>query len=382
MENRVRVGYFDSLRAVAIVSVIAAHSAQTIGSIQRASSSTIDSSLLSFFNHGGYGVQVFFFLSGYLLAMLYGYSSLDTRPTTSSRTFWIKRFFRIAPLWFLFLIFVTLRPMLFPASPGSWADAAAVTPAEGILGFVVLLVLSVTLSMWLIPEAWEGFIPGGWSIQAEFLHYVFFALTRKWRITNILVGYILLALPVILIDKVLIRVDVDLGILEGWRSQNLPSTLLFFLAGTFAHLLVDKSRRKALSSSGNALLVAFVAVVLLLPLNNVKSGQFFEAVGFVAFALLVALGASQIAPLQALLDRIAKYSYFSYFFHFFALDALEGIYLGAFDHPLPGGQIGVGMSILLTVVVVTALSTSLGALSWKLLERPAIRWGNKQVREE
>jgi len=113
-----RSNFLDYLRSIAIIAVIGAHTAQTIGAIQRQAGSDIDGWLLSFFNQGAYGVQVFFFLSGYLLAMLYGFSRSDVRSNKTTKSFWIKRLFRIFPLWLVFFLFTVARPTLFPNSPG------------------------------------------------------------------------------------------------------------------------------------------------------------------------------------------------------------------------------------------------------------------------
>ena len=61
--------YLDSLRSIAIVAGIASHPAQAVGDVQRFAGGDIDGWMLSFFNQGGYGGHVFFFLSGYLLAI-------------------------------------------------------------------------------------------------------------------------------------------------------------------------------------------------------------------------------------------------------------------------------------------------------------------------
>lgn len=379
MTNRLppRVSYLDSLRAIAITAVIAAHSAQTVGGMQRSAGSDIDGWMLSFFNQGGYGVQVFFFLSGYLLAMLYGFSSLDRRDNRSTKTFWLKRLFRIVPLWILFLIVVILRPVLFPSSPGEWGNVDNFLPLPGLLGMAALVLLTLTFSMWLIPAAWGGFIPGGWSIQAEMLHYAFFAVVRNWRLEGILGAWLFLAIPLVFVDKLLIRVDVDLGVIEGWRSQNIASTLVFFLAGCIVYLLSDKGRREALSSTSIVLVGLGAATTFLLPLNNVKSGQMFAALGFVAYALILGYVLSRITFVKPLLFRIAKYSYFSYFFHFFLLDVIEGLWVTFVAVPVPGGQIGVGVMVIAVIAAVTGISTLVGAISWRIVEKPMISLGDR-----
>jgi len=56
-----------------------------------------------------------------------------------------------------------------------------------------------------------------------------FCVGRKWRVEAILGAWLFLAIPLVVVDKILSRVDVDMGLVEGWRSQNVASTLVFFL---------------------------------------------------------------------------------------------------------------------------------------------------------
>jgi peptidoglycan/LPS O-acetylase OafA/YrhL len=368
-----RVSYLDALRVTAIVGVISSHTAQTVGDIQRGSGGEIDGWLLSFFNQGAYGVQVFFFLSGFLLAMLYGFSNLDVRSGVTARAFWVKRLFRIWPLWALFFLFTALRPLIFPQSPGGWPNFVETNIGLGPANDAVLIVLQLTFLIWLVPIIWGGVIAGGWSIQAEMLHYAFFALLRKRKLETILGAWILLAVPTIVIDKLLIRVDLDLGVLEGWRSQNFPSTALFFLAGSIAYLLGSAAIREKLSSASVTLSGVALITLVLLPLNNVKSGQAFAAFGFVVFALGISYVLGKFRGLDRPLHVIAKYSYFSYFFHFLALDYFEWLYLSAIGFVIPGGQIGVGLAVVVLIALTTATSTLFGSLSWKAFEGPLVR---------
>jgi peptidoglycan/LPS O-acetylase OafA/YrhL len=379
-DKAARSHYLDSLRMLAIVGVVAAHTAQTVGSSQRAMGSGIDGWMLSFFNQGAYGVPVFFFLSGYLLAMIYGFSNLDQRESRPVSAFWIKRFFRIYPLWILFFGIILLRPYFLPEAPGSWSGAQRLVQETPDLSLILLVALTLSFTMWLVGAAWDGFIPGGWSIQAEMLHYAFFAIVRKWRLEGILLLWLTLAIPTIVVDKYLARVDIDAGVIEGIRSQNLASTVVFFLAGCTAFLLADPARRRALSGSGRILVGISTFALLLLPLNNVKNGQAFAAYGFVAFAVLLAFLISRIDRLRKPIHWVAKFSYFSYFFHFFVLEFAEWAYLAAGGETLPGGQIGVGLTVVFSIALVTAVCTCVGALSWIVLERPMISISERIVR--
>ena len=378
-EQSARSQHLDALRMIAIVGVVSSHTVLTVGSIQSAVGSDIDPWMHSFFMQGAFGVPVFFFLSGYLLAMLYGFSSLDRRRTRPISDFWVKRVFRIYPLWVIFFAVILVRPIVLPEYPGSWESAQTLAMENSDLSLLLLAILSLTFTMWLVPEAWGGFIPGGWSIQAEMLHYAFFSIVRNWKLETILLVWLALAIPTIVVDKFLHRVDLEVGIVEGIRSQNLASTLVFFLAGCIAYLFTDSARRRELSRRGRLLLAVSTVALLILPLNNVKGGQTFASYGFVVFAVGLAFLLSRIDLLRTPVKLISKFSYFSYFFHFFVLEFIEWAYLESGGGVLPGGQIGVGVSVLLGIVIVTALSTCFGAISWAILEKPMISLSERIV---
>src|SRR5947209_6454020 len=79
--------YIDILRGIAIFGVIAVHSHQYITGL---------SWVISWvFNYGQLGVQLFFVASAVTLCL-----SMNGRKENSSHNFYIRRFFRIAPLYY------------------------------------------------------------------------------------------------------------------------------------------------------------------------------------------------------------------------------------------------------------------------------------------
>ena len=71
----------------------------------------------------GMGVDLFILLSGFLMAKNY-MERRDIEPWTSGHTmrnFWLRRFFRIAPLYY----FLLLLALIFGAAFGEWRDVIA-----------------------------------------------------------------------------------------------------------------------------------------------------------------------------------------------------------------------------------------------------------------
>lgn len=111
-------------------------------------------------------VRIFFVLSAFAIAHAY-YNKLT--DIESVRIFYLKRFFRIAPLFYFVLLFGVLYTLAMGRSaPG---------------GFDLLLSSSFLFPF--VPGKHDGLIGGGWSIGVEWIFYAFFplmlALIRGWR---------------------------------------------------------------------------------------------------------------------------------------------------------------------------------------------------------
>src|SRR5580692_9521155 len=94
-----RMAYLDGLRAVAALMVFAGHAAAG-GLLPLAPLGSIGFSLVS---HGPYGVTIFFVLSAYTLCMSVA-PRFDGEPV-SWRAYFIRRFFRIAPLYYVVMLY-------------------------------------------------------------------------------------------------------------------------------------------------------------------------------------------------------------------------------------------------------------------------------------
>lgn len=117
-------------------------------------------------NFGGFGVPLFFALSAFVLCHGY-HGRLDTAEAV--RSFYLRRLFRIAPLFYL-VGAVSLA--FFYAAYGRGIGMAD-------------LVTSATFTFGLFPQHHQGFVWASWSIGVEMLFYAIFPLltvvVRSWR---------------------------------------------------------------------------------------------------------------------------------------------------------------------------------------------------------
>jgi peptidoglycan/LPS O-acetylase OafA/YrhL len=125
-------------------------------------------------NFGGFGVPLFYILSAFMLS--YGYrGQLDSAE--QMRRFYTRRFWRIAPLFYVMMAFYFAYLWVM--------HRQIVDPAK--------LLTSATFTMNLVPGHVTGFVFASWSIGVEMLFYAVFpllvlAITNVWRAAAFFVG--------------------------------------------------------------------------------------------------------------------------------------------------------------------------------------------------
>jgi peptidoglycan/LPS O-acetylase OafA/YrhL len=371
----------DVVRGVAILGVLATHSNYYVVAHLPPSALLHWRPLVDTLDAGGYGVDLFFFLSGWLLARIY-------RGTEhSSRAYWARRIARLWPLWLLFLMLGVFEYKLLGASDPPFGSLGRLAgPGAAIFHsgwpWPLALVASATFLGWLSPILWNGAVLGGWSIQAEMGHYVLFPSLNKRPILRALcfvaLGY--LSYVACRLGLHFWRDVPALGaILRGWIRLGLYGTFPYFVTGVVASTLAARhsdwsiaSIRSEARGHGRFLAAAFSLgiVALFIPL---PFGRSYLA----PFALLVLLGISVII---GRMDRVARfvarlgfYSYFVYFCHFFVLQfSSKVIGSGLRSHGWGSGVLVYPVSILLNFVCALFISMGLGALSYRYIERPII----------
>lgn len=142
----------DLLRGLAILLVISVHTWQA-----KAAYSDAVNTLGSY---GSYGVQLFFIISGYTMMLTFG-NEVSARATGR---FYVRRFFRIVPLFWAFALMYVVRK---GTSPNFFAP-------DGVSVSDILLTFS--LVQWLTPTSFNSVVPGGWSIAVELQFYLVFPL--------------------------------------------------------------------------------------------------------------------------------------------------------------------------------------------------------------
>lgn len=154
-----KLRHIDALRGVAVLLVILVHTASTVNEI-----AMIPPSWLWICNYGQMGVQLFFVISAFTLYMSHESRQAETH---SIKAFFIRRIFRIAPLYYVGIalyfgmsVYVSYRVTGSLKMPErySWQNVLA----------------NMTFIHGLYPPANNNIVPGGWSIGTEMLFYAIF----------------------------------------------------------------------------------------------------------------------------------------------------------------------------------------------------------------
>lgn len=151
--------YLDSMRGIAILLVVLGHVGNMIGEQAYA---YFPSFLQQFIYNGHLGVQMFFVVSAFTLMMSHENRLGETQAT---KKFFIRRFFRIAPMYYLAIIVTSLQMIDFNIANFDWNTfhkTALVTNA--------LFINSLS------PSTINNFVIGGWSISVEFIFYLMLPL--------------------------------------------------------------------------------------------------------------------------------------------------------------------------------------------------------------
>ena len=163
-----RVRTFDFLRGLAILGVIAVHTSPRSGI-----------SIVDFVaDFGRFGVQLFFLISACTMCHMWKLREGESSPV---RNFYIRRFFRIVPLFWLAIPLY----LLVNATNKTHSEPKNIGELE------VFLTATFLHGFW--PTSINSVVPGGWSIAVEMTFYALFP-ALFFKVKERAVFYLLLAI--------------------------------------------------------------------------------------------------------------------------------------------------------------------------------------------
>lgn len=348
--------FLDALRGVAILGVVACHTALWIHPHSEF--------LRTVAFRGAHGVQLFFVVSAFTLML--SMSKRSQQERNHVRNYFIRRFFRIAPLFYL-AILVSIA--IYGIAPRYWAPNG--------LSIWAFPLTATFLHGW-HPETITSVVPGGWSIAVEFTFYLCLPLLFR-LITDVPRSILFITATLILHWQVSSTYVEHLKALYPTDQQYLATdfTYMWFFSqwpvfglGILTYHLFREHEHKANRLAGFALfttsLLLMYACLHLKTYRNIVPQHFMYGVAFVCFILSL-----HFYPTRLLVNRlscqIGKLSFSIYLNHFLVLGLLQ--HNIKFDYEI--GSYG----YIAAVMTVLTISAALSYCTYQYIEQPGIAAG-------
>lgn len=349
--------FIDSLRGIAALSVLTVH-------LGRLTTPSIEAPAWIFplTDIGGTGVLLFFVLSAFTLSL-----SMKSRRDEANplRNYFIRRFFRIAPLFYVVMIATYFRDIYVFGVWQPWSE--------------VLKSMFFVLNFF--PGSEQGFVWASWTIGAEMAFYAIFPLvfmlSRGLR-SSLLV--LLLSFLIRWVWKLFIFNKMGAAEAAAFYSTSIIHHLPHFIMGIVTYHVYEATKHVRLNRIACfTFLLALPALIFTLIAYKVINYYILDDRSTSCSLLfsIIIIGVSQL-PLKAIVNRftiyVGKISYSVYLIHanviYFAGSKISSL-LGGYDHS--------GWKYALCLVCVLSITLALSAFSYVIIEKNGNRLGRNFI---
>jgi exopolysaccharide production protein ExoZ len=347
MMRRARNDQFDLLRGLAILLVICVHSPF------KTAIPMFDAALSS----GRFGVQLFYFVSAMTMCYMW-----EARQAESNRVlkFYIRRFLRIAPLfWLTMAIYLAVNGR----RPNYWAP-------EGITLVNVASNALFVNGFW--PDSINAIVPGGWSIAVEMTFYALFPplITRvkdpltimKLFVAASFANLLIIRPAFLMVFKVFASPAIT-PLVPEFLYLNFFNQAPIFLLGIFIYTSARAgSLGTNLRSSVVPLTLWMVVTVFWSWFAHERTPLIFAFVVLIEFAFVIAIVTR--GSVSSTLEAMGRRSYAIYLAHFGVLQLVAWLWVAC-------GLRTVGVvPCLLLIAIAAVLCFAVGTVSERVLEKP------------
>lgn len=331
----------DAVRAIAILLVAGHHLAYRVPF-------NFDDPVARIFRAAGYiGVDLFFALSGFLIVHLLR----QTPGPEGTYGFAVRRMARIVPIFMVAIVVFGAGTALH----GRWGDLH------------LLPLTALFLNGWMIPFTGIDGVPFTitWSLSVEVFGYLLLGLAARRSASALKAMLIAMVVGAAAVRTILLlTAALPVETLYFFVPARIDAIAFGGLAAFGLFRTVD-ARPWAPYVLGGAV-AALIVLFRYIPISN----WIMPALGYPVFGVIAAAWVSSLfharsaAPslFTRILAPIGLYSYFIYLFHLFFIEGINAAAAAA----------GVSLDFYTALLLLIAVSTTAGAISWRLFEKPII----------
>ena len=351
---RPHLGGIESLRAYAALAVVVFHVIHLVGFDP-------PQSLMFLKWHLGRGVPLFFAVSAFGLA--YGYEG-RLSSAADRRAFYLRRFFRIAPLYYAAMAF-----QIAVNFPPPWSGEQ-----------IRLVLLSLVFLFNLSPPDVEGVALASWSIGVEMLFYLFLPLVL-FVVRDVRSALLFLAASFVgaVLHMGLLR-DTP-GVPPAFVQHGIIFNLPYFACGLLAYFLHTRLTIRpwrSVLAAGAVGMAALVVIPYVWPNETQQAfvnGAYQSLWGLPFGALCLALAWRDGPPLSwSATYFLGRISFSLYLVHPHVIDGLNR--LGVYDR-IRGLQGGSGVTFPAACLVTIATLIPIAWITYRFIEAPGMTLGRR-----
>lgn len=352
-----KLDYIDALRGIAILGVLMVHTNQ----YGRAIESSIFEKIVGM---GAKGVQLFYLASAFTLFM--SFSSRSAKEIFPIRNFFIRRFFRIAPMYYIGICYY-----LFQDGLGSryWLGDETHISALNILS-------NFTFLHGFYPYWITSIVPGGWSIGVEMTFYAVlpFLFSKIKNINQAFNFFIVSLFGNFLLHFFLSKFHIISSerLWDEYLFLYFPSQLPIFSIGIFMYFIIVQDNGIK-NISGKSLLVFSLILLVQLVTGNqfILQNHIIFGLVFLIFGLALSKYRFKLI-INPIVNYIGRISFSMYLVHFAVLHWLLFFnFINYFDNPT--------LNYCARFSIVTILTLLISAVLYNFIELPFQNIGKRII---
>jgi len=348
-QDAVRLDWIDALKGYAILGVVC----------MRCLMGENDVWFSQVFALGAKGVQLFFILSAFTLFL-----SFHSRKELSGTDFFIRRFFRIAPMYYLLIVFVLFQTY--------FQTGEHYAPWNIMSHFLLLHGLS--------PYWQNSLVAGGWAVGVGVLFYMMCPILYKY-LTNINRA-ILFFIGTVVIGQMLhwyFQINPLISNIELWQLYiycYFPTQLPLFAMGIVIYFILRLDQKTAFKKILVLLFGVFIFLILLFLLQKESELLLNMILSLALVPVFYILSRySQTTFIRHIIVHpvvrlMGKLCFSMYLIHYYVIHWVEP-YAGIFTSP--------AANYLFRLFVALVITITISYLTYQYIEQYFIRLGKRVI---